>query len=194
MQEPLDHAMVGFDRALMATLIGDGVGRPASLPLFQHTLTELFDRCDGKPLTLDSYRHVGGVSGVTGATADRLVDRFTEHQREVLRAVLLRPVTIEEGGQRARRRVEAAELLSLDVDVADLRRVIDVFGAHRLLCFDRAASGAPTVELTHEALLTEIRRFELPASLVQDNQDRADIAEWARANGLTGLSPASLGW
>jgi basic membrane lipoprotein Med (substrate-binding protein (PBP1-ABC) superfamily)/DNA-binding SARP family transcriptional activator len=187
MQEPLDQAMVGFERALMATLITDVVGRPASLPLFQYTLTELFDRSDGEALTLAGYRQLGGVSGVIGATADRLFEGLSEPERTALRAVLLRLVTVEESGQRARRRVEASELLSLDLDVVEVEVVLDTFGRHRLLSFDRsAATGAPTVELAHEALLTEWGRLREWIDDAHDDirhrvrLDRA-IAEWIEA-------------
>jgi hypothetical protein len=141
------------------------VGRPASLPLFQYTLTELFDHSDGEALTLAGYRQLGGVSGVIGATADRLFEGLSQPERTVLRAVLLRLVTVEESGQRARRRVEASELLSLDLDVVEVDRVLATFGRHRLLSFDRsAATGAPTVQLAHEALLTEWGRPRLGSS------------------------------
>jgi basic membrane lipoprotein Med (substrate-binding protein (PBP1-ABC) superfamily) len=170
----------------MATLIGDVVGQPSSLPLFQYTLTELFDRRDGQALTLDEYRRLGGVSGVIGATAERLYDQLTATQRDTLRIVLLRLVTIDENRQRARRRVEAAELLTLQLDVADLDKVLDSFGRHRLLSFDRSAAGAPTVELAHEALLAE---WPTLRAWVDDAQDEIRrrvmldfaITEWSHA-------------
>jgi hypothetical protein len=62
---------------------------------------------------------------VIGATADELYRALDDGQRAAMRAVLLRLVTIDDGGQRARRRVEASELLSLGLDVEDLQRVLD---------------------------------------------------------------------
>ena len=59
-----------------------------------------------------------------------------------------------------RRRVPASELVSLDVDVVALRTAIDAFARYRLLALDRdPATGSPTVEVAHEALLAEWHRL-----------------------------------
>jgi hypothetical protein len=184
MQGPLEQATVGFDRALMATLIGDVLGRPASLPLYQYTLTELFDRRRNDTITLDDYRTMGGVSGVIGATADQLYAALDDRSRGALRAVLLRLVTIDDAGQRARRRVEASELLSLGLDVEDLQRVLDDLGRQRLVAFDRSpTAGAPTVELAHESLLSEWDRLRAWIDDAHDDIRRRakldlQVADW----------------
>ena len=50
--------------------------------------------------------------------------------------------------------------MSLDVDVIALRNVIDTFARYRLLALDRdPATGSPTVEVAHEALLAEWHRL-----------------------------------
>ena len=63
----------------------------------------------------------------------------------------------------------ASEIVAIDVDVVTMESVIDQLGRQRFLAFDRDhASGAPTVEVAHEALLTEWERL------------RGWIEEWAR--------------
>ena len=53
-----------------------------------------------------------------------------------------------------------SELEDLDVDRLVLRSVLDTFGRHRLLSFDRdPITRSPTVEISHEALLTEWTRL-----------------------------------
>ena len=48
----------------------------------------------------------------------------------------------------------------LDVDVVTMESVIDRLGRHRFLAFDRDhGTGAPTVEVAHEALLNEWARL-----------------------------------
>jgi basic membrane protein A len=50
--------------------------------------------------------------------------------------------------------------VSLDIDLVALRNVIDAYSRHRLLALDRdPASGSPTVEVAHEALLSEWHRL-----------------------------------
>ena len=68
--------------------------------------------------------------------------------------MFLRLVTFTDDGEDTRRRVLQSELEDLDVDRQLLRSVLDTFGRHRLLSFDRdPISRSPTVEISHEALL-----------------------------------------
>ena len=74
--------------------------------------------------------------------------------------MFLRLITLTEGGEDTRRRVLRSELEDLDVDRRVLRSVLDTFGRHRLLSFDRdPTTRSPTVEISHEALLTEWTRL-----------------------------------
>ena len=74
--------------------------------------------------------------------------------------MFLRLVTSREGAEDTRRRVLQSELEELEVDRRMLRSVLDTFGRHRLLSFDRdPVTRSPTVEISHEALLTEWTRL-----------------------------------
>ena len=85
---------------------------------------------------------------------------LTRPSSRVGRQLFLRLVTIGDGDEWGRRRVRAAEVLGLDVDVVALQTVIHRFGDHRLLSFDRDhTTGSPTLEVAHEALLTEWPRL-----------------------------------
>ena len=69
-------------------------------------------------------------------------------------------MSLGEGTEDTRRPVPRSELVSLEVDQQAMTTVLDAFGASRLLSFDRdSRSGAPTVEVAHEALLTAWRRL-----------------------------------
>ena len=56
---PALGAGVTFERGLLAELIAEVSGQPNALPLFQYTLTELFDRRQDSMLTRAAYRGVG---------------------------------------------------------------------------------------------------------------------------------------
>jgi basic membrane lipoprotein Med (substrate-binding protein (PBP1-ABC) superfamily)/DNA-binding SARP family transcriptional activator len=158
--EPARHSGVAFEPALLAELITDVIGQPGALPMFQYTLTELYDRREGNTLTFDTYRSMGGVRGALTRGAEDLHDRLDESEREVARQLFLRLVTIAEHDEWSRRRVHASELVALDVDVVSMQTVIEEFARHRLLSLDRdQVSGAPTVEVAHEALLHEWDRL-----------------------------------
>ncbi|MFV1962122.1 MAG: BMP family ABC transporter substrate-binding protein, partial [Acidimicrobiia bacterium] len=152
--QPAERAGVRLEPSLEAALIGDVLGEPGALPLFQFALTDLFDRRVGDTLTLSAYREMGGIHGTISRKAEQLYGRLTPDQQAVARQVFLRLVAISDAETRSRRRVEAAELLALQLDIADLQSVLDAFGRQRLLSFDRNdVTGSPTVEVAHEALL-----------------------------------------
>jgi WD40 repeat protein len=135
-------------------MVADVAGEPGALPLLQYALTELFERRQDHALTLQSYREIGGVSGAVAARAEELYEAASDAGREAAQQLFLRLVTLGEGTEETRRRVARAELDSLEVDQAALEQVIDAFGRHRLLSFDRdPLTRAPTVEVAHEALL-----------------------------------------
>lgn len=69
-------------------------------------------------------------------------------------------VAVEEGAADTRRRIAFTELYGLAMADGDLDTVLDDFGRHRLLTFDRDLdTRAPTVEVAHEALLTRWDRL-----------------------------------
>ena len=116
--------------------------------LFQFALTDLFDRRVAHTLTLDTYRAMGGVDGALSRKAEYLYEGLSNSEQEAARQVFLRLVTLTDTHTRTRRRVAAAELLSLDLTVTDLQAVLDAFGSQRLLTFDRNdVTGSPTVEV-----------------------------------------------
>ncbi len=168
-ERPAHIAGVELERALVVTLLNDVIGRPGSLPMFQHVLTELFDRRKGDLLTLADYEAIGGVKGALTRRADDLYLGLSEKEQEVARQLFLRLVTVTRGGEWVRRRVRGSEISSLEVDVEALHRVIETYTNHRLLTHDRAAAtGAPTVEVAHEALLTEWGRL---SGWIEDTRD-----------------------
>jgi basic membrane lipoprotein Med (substrate-binding protein (PBP1-ABC) superfamily) len=152
---PAQEQGVTFEPALLGQLIADVGNQPGALPLFQYALTELFDRRTGDVLTAASYRAMGGLDGALRRRASDLFDELDEQQQMAACQLFLRLVAIGDSDQRSRRRVPAREVASLAVDPAAMQTVIERFGDHRLLSFDSDhLTGAPTVEVAHEALLS----------------------------------------
>jgi basic membrane lipoprotein Med (substrate-binding protein (PBP1-ABC) superfamily)/DNA-binding SARP family transcriptional activator len=152
---PASRAGAAFEPALLGQLLSDVGSQPGALPLFQYALTELFDRRAGATLLSSAYRSMGGVHGALSRRATDLYSSLTDEQQEAARQLFLRLVTLTEHDEHTRRRVAASEILSLDVDAVRMQGVIAAFGRHRLLSFDAdPLTGAPTVEVAHEALLT----------------------------------------
>ena len=166
---PAEEQGVSFEPALLGQLIADVGNQPGALPLFQYALTELFDRRTGDVLTAASYRAMGGLDGALQRRASDLFDELDAQQQDATRQLFLRLVVIGDGDQRSRRRVPAREVASLSVDPVAMQTVIERFGEHRLLSFDSDhLTGAPTVEVAHEALLTAWPTLE---GWVDDSRD-----------------------
>jgi WD40 repeat protein/class 3 adenylate cyclase len=152
---PAKRVDVSPEPGLVAAVLADVAEEPGALPLMQYALTELFERRDGRTLSLEAYREIGGVSGALGRRAEELYAELDGGGREAARQLFLRLVALGEGTEDTRRRVPRSEIASLEVDQQAMTAVLDSFGASRQLSFDRdTKTGAATIELAHEAMLT----------------------------------------
>lgn len=120
-----------------------------ALPLLFHALYAMWKHTQGRRMTGDSYREVGGIDGAVAATADRVYWDLSEPQRELARRLFLDLVHVSVDGRDTRRRVELDVLIGDDGHAQQLRQVLDRFVAQRLITVD-----ADTVEISHEAVLT----------------------------------------
>jgi basic membrane lipoprotein Med (substrate-binding protein (PBP1-ABC) superfamily)/DNA-binding SARP family transcriptional activator len=156
---PARQLDIEVEPRLVGRLIADVAGQPNALPLFQYALTELFDARSSGTLDLATYERIGGVRKAVARRAESLYAQLNATEQEAARQLFLRIATVSDDIV-GRRRVPASELVSLDLDLAALGNVIDAFSRYRLLALDRdPTSGSPTVEVAHEALLSEWHRL-----------------------------------
>jgi len=153
-RSPAERVGVPPEPGLVAAIVADVVHQPGALPLLQYALTELFERRQDDRLRLEPYVAMDGVAGAVSARAERLYEASGPEGRRAIRQVLLRLVTLGEGREDTRRRVTRSDLDALDVETRAVDGVLEAFGRHRLLTFDREpTTREPTVEIAHEALL-----------------------------------------
>lgn len=159
---PAARAGVTLEAELVAAIIQDVAEQPGTLPLLQYALTELFERRQGRLLTLGAYRTSGGVIGALGRRAEEIYSRLSAAEQEEARQLFLRLVTLgeETGAEDTRRRALRAEIASAAKDEEAMGNVLDLYGRYRMLTFDRdPVTGGPTVEVAHEALLSSWPRL-----------------------------------
>ncbi|MDJ0496250.1 MAG: extracellular solute-binding protein [Acidimicrobiia bacterium] len=157
---PAGAVGVTFEPAVVAELIREVADRIGALPLLQYTLTELFDGRSSAAIPLSDYQAVGGISGALVRRAEGLLAGLGSQAQDATRQLFLRLVTLGEGTEDTRRRVLLAELRDLPVDPQDLDQVLDTFGRHRMISFDRdPITRGPTAEISHEALLIQWTRL-----------------------------------
>jgi WD40 repeat protein/serine/threonine protein kinase len=166
-QRPAERAGAVLEKELVSTISEDVIDQPGALPLLQYALTELFEHREGRMLTNQAYRDVGGVLGALGRRAEEVYAGLDPAGKDAARQLFLRLVTLGEGAEDTRRRVLRQELDSLSVEThhppngdraASLQQPVEIFlesfGRARLLSFDHdPATRSPTVEVAHEALL-----------------------------------------
>lgn len=190
-EKPAAHAGTTLERPLLVQLLSDVAGEAGGLPLFQYTLTELFDQREGAILTLDAYEDMGGVSGAIARRAEDLFLALDVDERDAVKQLFLRLVTTTEHGAWGRRRVSAGEITTISSDLVPLQTVVERFASHRLLTLDLdPVSGSPAVEVAHEALLHQWPRLRRWIEAGQKDvlaHARLEIAlrEWEASGGQT---------
>jgi serine/threonine protein kinase len=157
---PAADVGVDVERALVDRITSEAALAPGALPLVQHQMTELFGQRAANTVTLAAYEESGGLAGAIGRRAEAIYLALDDRARSAAREVFLRLVSVDEEHEDTRRRVRRTELEHAGVEAVDLDVVLREYGRHRLLTFDRdSATRTPTVEVAHEALLSEWPRF-----------------------------------
>ena len=108
---------------------------------------------------LAAFEEAGGLAGAIGRRPRRSTSASTSDDARPL-AACPRLVTVSDDRDDTRRRARRTELEQVGIATDDLHAVLDEYGRHRLLTFDRdPTSRTPTVEVAHESLLTDWERF-----------------------------------
>jgi hypothetical protein len=178
LEAPVAQLGYSFESAALLTEMVDSlVATPGSLPLLQFAGAKLWEARDArrKVLTEESYRRIGGISGVLAQHADQVVGALPGELRSSVRDLFQRLVTAD--GTRAI--VDLAELSSAAGGATDLRRLVDHLSQARLVVVQsREDDGGATVELVHESLISGwpmLRRW------LDEGRDDAAFREQLRA-------------
>ncbi|MBA3289502.1 MAG: protein kinase, partial [Acidimicrobiia bacterium] len=186
-QLPASAVGVQIEAGVVDRIVAEAELQPGGLPLVQHTLSELFGTRKSNTITVADLDEVGGVTGAIGRRAEQIYQSFDGRCRAAVELVFVRLVSVTEEHADTRRRVRRTELEQAGIAIEDLDTVLAEYGSHRLLTFDRdPASRTPTVELAHEALLTEWKRFarwvdESREDLLARRRVEAAARDWVNA-------------
>ncbi len=182
---PAKVAGITVESSLLAQLVADMRDKPGALPLLQFTLFEMYERTGGA-LTLADYAALGGIHDALTGGADELLVELDDEGRALAEQLMMR--MIQKGRtMNTARPVALRDLVDLGLDSVDLQRVLEAFGSRRLITFDRDSSGAATVEIAHEYLISEWPQMETWLTEHSDDLDRLralqlSAGEWVDAD------------
>lgn len=160
-RRPAARVGVHVEPGLIAEIARDVAASPAALPLLQYVLTELFERRTEDRLTVQAYRQLGGVRAVLERQAERTYTALGPDTRQAARQLFLRMVQLGDRGEETRRRLPLDELDGLGRPGA-VDEALGAFTDVRLLAYDRdPVSRTPTVEVAHEAVITQWTRYRI---------------------------------
>jgi WD40 repeat protein len=154
-REPARLHGVTYSRGLVEQMAADAGGGSGALPLLAFALTEMWGMQRGRTLTHAEYDAIGAVRGALNRHAEqvagRLLDGFSDTQlRDVLLAMVHTGPADTPVTRRPARRSE--------LDPADWR-LAQRLAEGRIAVVDSDGGGTETVELAHDALITDWSRL-----------------------------------
>src|SRR5271166_2064659 len=154
-ERPAQLAGGEFEPGLVEMLLQDVAGQPGSLPLLQFALMELWQRREGRRLTVAAYRAIGGLRGALESRANEVLGTFNDTERETCRRIFLRLTQPGEGTEDTKRRASFGDFVPAGSDAESVEPVISRLADARLITTvgDPKDPGKTSVEVAHEALI-----------------------------------------
>lgn len=181
-QKPAEAAGLGLEPGLVDLLMhdlrADHDFAAGALPLLSYALLRTWQhRSQGRTLTLAGYRATGGVWQAVTRQAETVYAALDTDEKRAARRMLLRMVSLGEGTEDTRRRVDLRELVAQTPAVATAR---DRLAQARLITVD-----GDTAQISHEALLRVWDRFQDwiradRAGLLVQQELAAATGDWLR--------------
>ncbi|WP_242040283.1 nSTAND1 domain-containing NTPase [Anabaena subtropica] len=182
--KPAELVGLSVEEALVRKMIADVQGSPASLPLLQYALTELWElwhqdwqqrgTAAGKTLTLTNYDQIGEVKGALEKQADKIYNTLSEKEQAVAKRIFLELTQLGEGTEDTRRRVLKGELINDQHPEELLDQVIRKLADARLVVTNNIVLNVTTVARTEELGDTTAQ----PVEVVIDVAHEALIRHW----------------
>lgn len=147
-EKPAREAGLILEPGLVEILTRDADGR--NLPLLSHALHQVWQRREGRVLTVDGYRASGEIEGAVAQTADEVFAELSDQDGALARDILLRLVEPSRGGGVICQRVDHSFVA---IDGAHARV------ADRLVDARLVTSDEESFQLAHEAVAREWPRL-----------------------------------
>ncbi|MGB3759933.1 MAG: hypothetical protein WBA07_26765 [Rivularia sp. (in: cyanobacteria)] len=154
--KPAEKLKVTFESGLVERILDDVKDEPGNLPLLEFALTELWKQQKDRQLTHAAYQKIGKVQGALARHADWNYGNLNATRKEQVRRIFIQLVQPGEGTLDTRRLATKAELGETSWNL--VKKLAD----NRLVVTNQNAANQETVEVVHEALISnwdEFRRW-----------------------------------
>ena len=148
--------LVGYEleAGLVDLFVHEVRRQPGVLPLLQHALLELWNKREGRRLTVKAYQEIGKLEGALQRRADATLEAFSKDEQEFCRRMFLRLTQPGEGTEDTKRRATMQELLSLSGESTAEEEIVQKLANASLLTIKGdLIHGDVFVEVAHEALI-----------------------------------------
>jgi len=150
---PARKAGAAFEAGLAKRILDDVGEQMGNLPLLEFALTQLWERHSKDLLHHEAYDSIGKVGGALACHADLVFSNLSRQEQEISSRVFVQLVRPDLRTADTRRIALRSEL-----DVEEWKLVHKLADA-RLVVAGRDSTGAETVELVHETLITAWSRL-----------------------------------
>jgi WD40 repeat protein len=156
--EPAKQVGLEIETELITTIFKEVEG-PASLPLLQYTLTELWQYRKINCLTLADYVRLGGVQGTLQKSADRVYETLTTEEQSVAQWIFLELTQLGEGTEDTRKQILKTDLVTAQHSATLIDKVLNKLAKERLVVVDALGGRADkkklvtVIDVAHEALI-----------------------------------------
>ena len=189
-----------LEAGLVDLLVQDVRRQPGALPLLQHALLELWNKREGRRLTVKAYQEIGKLEGALQRRADATLKAFSEDEQELCRRTFLRLTQPGEGTEDTKRRASMQELLSLSGNIERPRRTSSKSSPmprcsppkatlpQRCLCGGSARGADPKL-----AAVAQVDRCG-PGGLRTRTRLTEAARDWKNAGRIPPISTLALAW
>jgi TIR domain/WD domain, G-beta repeat len=143
-----------LEAGLVDLLVQDVRHQSGALPLLQHALLELWNKREGRRLSVKAYQEIGKLEGALQRRADATLKAFSQDEQELCRRTFLRLTQPGEGTEDTKRRASMQELLSLSGKSTGEEDIIQKLADASLLTTEGDLTHRDAfVEVAHEVLI-----------------------------------------
>ena len=155
-ERPANLVGCEIEPGLTEMLLQDVKNQAGALPLLEYTLMELWERREGRRLTISAYRAIGELQGALEKQANEVFDVLTPLEQGICKRIFLRLIQPGEETEDTKRRVMMKELEESDAVAPVLKRLIEA----RLITAEgkepeKDQAGDVLIEVSHEALIQD---------------------------------------